>query len=422
LELIKVAVARIENHTYFHRSPENLQYSTQLMTIPPLSKPGSNQVASVLPVLPVQQDAQYPVILDVRANINSTDSSNLMRRLREDPCYNRPLTDRVQGEGNESRTTDNHRRIIHHPKRRIVIGYVFGSKKMSTMSVVMAEASKVKLYYSKRTGKITTTTCHAAGGTFTDTTSATASTDCTTTTTSTTEGCCDVPNTNSKSKNHLYFSNHCNDRPSNGDSVDATEDTMAFVTATKSTASSSHSYCSSLGTTLTQARLSKHSMDHNCHLTSDQVGKPMTIPTMDRSDRTTTTTTTTSTNTDTTSHKVDTLTNTIVVTPNSSNTTNSASSRVSWSSCCTGQSSSTTSSSSSRSSSSSSSSSSSPREEEDEEEENNQYEEFIPIRVSFVPLDLGTFVAGWYFFCFLATARGWWTVLKIIKNETTPLS
>jgi hypothetical protein len=403
LELIKVAIARIEHHTYFHRSPENLQYSTQLMTIPPLSKPGSNQVASVLPVLPVQQDAQYPFIHDVRANINSTGSSNLMRRLRENPCDNRPLTDRVQVERNESRITDNHRRIIHSPKRRIVIGYVFGSKKMSTMSVVMAEASKVKLYYSKRTGKIATATCHAAGSTFTDTTSASASTaspDCTTTTTSTTEGCCDVPNTNSKSKNHPYFFNHCNDRPSNGDSVDATEDTMAFVTATKSTASSSHSYCSSFGTTLTQARLSKHSMDHNCHLTSDQVGKPMTIPTMDRSDRTTTTTTT---NTDTTSHKVDSLTNTIVVTPNSSSssssssTTNSASSRVSWSSCCTGQSSSTTSS----SSSSSSTSTSSPREEEDEEEEeDNQYDEFIPIRVSFVPLDLGTFVAGWYFFLF----------------------
>jgi hypothetical protein len=38
--------------------------------------------------------------------------------------------------------------------RRIVIGYVFAAKKMNTMSVVMAEASKVPLYYSRRTGHI----------------------------------------------------------------------------------------------------------------------------------------------------------------------------------------------------------------------------------------------------------------------------
>ena len=40
------------------------------------------------------------------------------------------------------------------PQRRIVIGYVFAAKKMNTMSVVMAEASKVPLCYSRRTGHI----------------------------------------------------------------------------------------------------------------------------------------------------------------------------------------------------------------------------------------------------------------------------
>ena len=39
-------------------------------------------------------------------------------------------------------------------QRRIVIGYVFAAKKMNTMSVVMAEASKVPLCYSRRTGHI----------------------------------------------------------------------------------------------------------------------------------------------------------------------------------------------------------------------------------------------------------------------------